>query len=53
MDVLPNLHFLQIINMSRCQNVSHVGLSSLTSGAESLQQLILAYGPAVSMRLLL
>ncbi|KAH7543680.1 hypothetical protein FEM48_Zijuj02G0210900 [Ziziphus jujuba var. spinosa] len=39
---------IKMLNMSRCQNVSHVGLSSLTSGAESLQQLILAYGPAVT-----
>ncbi|PSS23858.1 F-box/LRR-repeat protein [Actinidia chinensis var. chinensis] len=35
---------LESLDMSSCQNVSHVGLSSLTSGAASLRQLILAYG---------
>ncbi|KAA8549474.1 hypothetical protein F0562_001158 [Nyssa sinensis] len=39
---------LETLNMSNCQNVSHVGLSSLTNGAGSLCQLILAYGPAVT-----
>ena len=38
----------QMLDMSSCQNVSHVGLSSLTSGAASLRQLILAYGFPVS-----
>jgi hypothetical protein len=33
--------------MSSCQNISHVGLSSLTSGAEGLQQLTLGYGSPV------
>lgn len=39
-----------MINMSNCQNISHVGLSSLTTGAKSLEQLILANGPSVSLR---
>ncbi|KAF3454840.1 hypothetical protein FNV43_RR05288 [Rhamnella rubrinervis] len=39
---------IKMINMSRCQNVSHMGLSSLTNGSESLQKLVLAYGPAVT-----
>lgn len=34
--------------MSSCQNVSHVGLSSLTSGTGCLRQLTLAYGSPVS-----
>lgn len=38
----------QKLDMSSCQNVSHVGLSSLTSDARSLQQLALAYGSPVS-----
>lgn len=32
---------LKTLDMSSCQNVSHVGLSSLTSGSGCLQQLIL------------
>ncbi|KAF5446625.1 hypothetical protein F2P56_032235 [Juglans regia] len=39
---------IKMLNLSKCQNVSHVGLSHLTNGAEHLQQLILAYGPAVT-----
>lgn len=39
---------LKALDMSSCQNVSHVGLSSLTSSAECLQQLILAYGSPVT-----
>ncbi|XVE79869.1 hypothetical protein DITRI_Ditri14bG0091700 [Diplodiscus trichospermus] len=39
---------LKMLNMSNCQNVTHTGLSSMTNGAEQLQQLILAYGSAVS-----
>lgn len=37
--------------MSSCQNVSHVGLSSLTSGTGCLRQLILAYGSPVTFAL--
>lgn len=39
-----------MLNLSKCQNVSHVGLSSLTNGAEHLKQLVLAYGPSVSLK---
>ncbi|GAB2272116.1 hypothetical protein Dimus_006935 [Dionaea muscipula] len=39
---------LKTLDMSSCQNVSHVGLSSLTSGTGCLQQLILAYGSPVT-----
>ncbi|KAM1753398.1 hypothetical protein ACFX12_005984 [Malus domestica] len=39
---------LKTLNLSKCQNISHVGLSSLTNGAEHLKQLVLAYGPAVT-----
>lgn len=39
---------LKTLNMSNCQNLSHVGLSSLTYGAEHLQQLILAYSLSVT-----
>jgi len=37
----------QTLDLSSCQNVSQVGLSSLTSGTECLQHLTLAYGSAV------
>ncbi|KVI11293.1 Leucine-rich repeat, cysteine-containing subtype [Cynara cardunculus var. scolymus] len=36
---------LKTLNMSYCENVSHVGLSSLTSSTTCLQNLSLAYGP--------
>lgn len=39
---------LKTLNMSNCQNVSHVGLSSLTYGAEYLQHLFLAYSLSVT-----
>ncbi|KAL8140998.1 hypothetical protein V2J09_007019 [Rumex salicifolius] len=39
---------LKTLDMSSCQNVSHVGLSSFTSGTEGLQQLVLAYGSPVT-----
>ncbi|KAK9279536.1 hypothetical protein L1049_013215 [Liquidambar formosana] len=39
---------LKTLNLSNCQNVSHLGLSSLTNGAGCLHQLNLAYGSAVS-----
>lgn len=42
---------LKTLDMSSCQNVSHVGLSSLTSSAGCLQQLILAYGCPVTLSL--
>ncbi|XP_050113077.1 F-box/LRR-repeat protein 3-like isoform X4 [Malus sylvestris] len=43
-----DLSCLPTLNLSKCQNISHVGLSSLTNGAEHLKQLVLAYGPAVT-----
>ncbi|KAL6987915.1 hypothetical protein U1Q18_013661 [Sarracenia purpurea var. burkii] len=42
---------LETLDMSSCQNVSHVGLSSLTSGNGRLRQLILAYGSPVTLAL--
>lgn len=42
---------LETLDMSSCQNVSHVGLSSLTSGTGCLRQLILAYGSPVTFAL--
>ncbi|KAK3409766.1 hypothetical protein EUGRSUZ_J01853 [Eucalyptus grandis] len=39
---------LKVLNLSNCQNVSYVGLSSLTSEAQCLQQLILSYGSPVT-----
>ncbi|XP_017983212.1 PREDICTED: F-box/LRR-repeat protein 3 isoform X2 [Theobroma cacao] len=42
---------LKMLNLSNCQNVTHTGLSSLTNGAQQLQQLILAYGSVVSLKL--
>ncbi|CAN4077016.1 unnamed protein product [Withania somnifera] len=39
---------LEKLDMSSCQNVSHVGLSSLISCAGCLRQLILAYGSPVT-----
>ncbi|KAJ4830695.1 hypothetical protein Tsubulata_028412 [Turnera subulata] len=42
---------LKTLDMSSCQNISHVGLSSLIHGAGSLQQLTLAYGSPVTLSL--
>ncbi|XP_027177174.1 F-box/LRR-repeat protein 3 [Coffea eugenioides] len=42
---------LETLDMSSCENVSHVGLSSLTSGSGCLRQLILAYGSPVTLAL--
>ncbi|KAL9270915.1 F-box/LRR-repeat protein 3-like protein [Drosera capensis] len=39
---------LKTLDMSSCQNVSHVGLSSITTGAGCLQQLVLSYGSPVT-----
>ncbi|XP_030506291.1 F-box/LRR-repeat protein 3 isoform X2 [Cannabis sativa] len=39
---------IKMINMSNCQSLSYIGLSSLTNGANSLEQLILANGPSVT-----
>lgn len=39
---------LEKLDMSSCQNVSHVGLSSLTSCAGCLRQLVLSYGSPVT-----
>lgn len=40
---------LKTLDLSSCQNVSQVGLSSLTTGTECLQHLTLAYGSAVTL----
>lgn len=42
---------LKSLDMSSCQNVSHKGLSSLTSYAGCLQQLTLSYGSPVTLAL--
>uniref|UniRef100_A0A5B6ZCA3 Putative F-box/LRR-repeat protein 3 n=2 Tax=Davidia involucrata TaxID=16924 RepID=A0A5B6ZCA3_DAVIN len=42
---------LKTLDMSSCHNVSHVGLSSLTSGTGCLRQLILAYGSPITLAL--
>ncbi|PSS34732.1 F-box/LRR-repeat protein [Actinidia chinensis var. chinensis] len=39
---------LEMLDMSNCLNVSHVGLSSLTTDNGHLQQLIFAYGSPVT-----
>ncbi|OAY24233.1 F-box/LRR-repeat protein 3 isoform X1 [Manihot esculenta] len=39
---------LKTLNMSNCQNVTHVGFLSLTNGAKNLQELSLAFGFAVT-----
>ncbi|XAR68752.1 hypothetical protein NMG60_11000110 [Bertholletia excelsa] len=40
---------LKMLDISSCQNVSHVGLSFLTNGTGHLQQLVLAYGSHVTL----
>ncbi|CAA0836241.1 F-box/LRR-repeat protein 3 [Striga hermonthica] len=42
---------LQKLDMSSCQNISHIGLSSLTGLAGSLKQLNLSYGSQVDLDL--
>ncbi|XP_050209618.1 F-box/LRR-repeat protein 3 [Mercurialis annua] len=42
---------LKKLDMSSCQNISHVGLSSLIGGAGRLEQLTLAYGSPVTLAL--
>ncbi|GAV76944.1 LRR_6 domain-containing protein [Cephalotus follicularis] len=42
---------LKTLDMSSCQNISHIGLSSLTSDSGGLHQLILAYGSPVTLAL--
>ncbi|XAR55773.1 hypothetical protein NMG60_11035973 [Bertholletia excelsa] len=42
---------LETLDMSSCQNVSHVGLSSITSSTGCLRQLTLAYGSPVTLAL--
>lgn len=48
-DLKQGCKSLQTLDLSSCQNVSHVGLSSLTSGTECLRQLIFAYGSPVTI----
>lgn len=38
---------MQALDISSCQNISHVGLSSILSSTEGLQQLSLAHGSPV------
>lgn len=40
---------LKVLDMSSCQNISHLGLSSLTSSIGGLQQLTLAHGSPVTL----
>ncbi|KAJ4704322.1 F-box/LRR-repeat protein 3 [Melia azedarach] len=40
---------LKALDISSCQHISHLGLSSLTSGTGGLQQLTLAYGSPVTL----
>ncbi|KAL1543626.1 F-box/LRR-repeat protein 3-like [Salvia divinorum] len=42
---------LETLDMTSCQKVSHVGLSSLTTATASLRQLILSYGSRVDLAL--
>ncbi|KAI3729692.1 hypothetical protein L6452_18355 [Arctium lappa] len=49
---LRSPYFIRTLNMSYCENVTHVGLSSLTSTATCLQNLNLAYGPMILVRLM-
>lgn len=42
---------LKKLDVSSCQNISHTGLSSLTSGTKCLKELSLAYGPPVTLEL--
>ncbi|KAL2488572.1 F-box/LRR-repeat protein 3 [Forsythia ovata] len=39
---------LEVLNISKCHNISNVGLFSLINGAERLSHLSLAYGSAVT-----
>ncbi|XP_038902182.1 F-box/LRR-repeat protein 3-like isoform X1 [Benincasa hispida] len=39
---------LKILNLSRCQSISHSGLSSLINGSEDLQKLNLSYGSSIT-----
>lgn len=39
---------LKLLNLTRCQSISHSGLSSLINGSEDLQQLILSYGSSIT-----
>lgn len=44
---LTCLFSMQALDISSCQNISHLGLSSIVSSAEGLQQLTLAHGSSV------
>ncbi|XP_061365171.1 F-box/LRR-repeat protein 3-like [Gastrolobium bilobum] len=37
-----------MLNLSKCQNISHIGLTSLTNGAQNLEKLILSDSLAVT-----
>ncbi|XP_027332535.1 F-box/LRR-repeat protein 3-like [Abrus precatorius] len=42
---------MKMLNLSKCQNISHIGLTSLTNGAHNLEKLILSYSLAVTIDL--
>jgi hypothetical protein len=48
-DKFSYFSFEQKLDMSSCQNVTHVGLSSVFSCTRCLEQLTLAYGSSVSL----
>ncbi|XP_051130336.1 F-box/LRR-repeat protein 3 [Andrographis paniculata] len=47
----PGCKSLETLDMSSCQNVSHVGLSSLTGAVRCLRKIILSYGARVDLAL--
>ncbi|KAG8377089.1 hypothetical protein BUALT_Bualt09G0132100 [Buddleja alternifolia] len=49
--IKPGCKSLETLDMSSCQNISHLGLSSLTNAARCLRQLILSYGSRVDLAL--
>ncbi|KAK7276082.1 hypothetical protein RIF29_17214 [Crotalaria pallida] len=39
---------MKMLNLSKCQNITHIGLTSLTNGAQNLEKLILSYSLPVT-----
>ncbi|KAJ1437524.1 Leucine-rich repeat [Sesbania bispinosa] len=39
---------MKMLNLSKCQNISHIGLTALTNGAQNLEKLILSNSLAVT-----
>jgi len=37
-----------MLNLSKCQNIGHIGIASLTNGAQNLEKLILSSSVVVS-----